>query len=80
MARAFSPHSDIIVPLTSTQVVEYGHNQVPVRRDKELVAAHFKDIDGYELLCPAFAEPEAVPKGFRGGTVGPTSDTKLGKN
>lgn len=59
--------------------MQFGHNQVPVRRDNKLVAAIFNDVEGCELLSPAFTRPETVPKGFRGGTEGPTSDAELGK-
>lgn len=60
--------------------MQYGHNQVPVRRDNELVAANFGDIEDYELLSPAFLKPDTVSNKFWNGTDGPTSDTELGKN
>ncbi|KAF4964313.1 hypothetical protein FSARC_7758 [Fusarium sarcochroum] len=54
----------------------YGENHVKVRKDSEIVAANFPDVD-IELLSPAFANPDKVPSGFANGTEGPTPHQTL---
>ncbi|KAH7324676.1 hypothetical protein B0I35DRAFT_475902 [Stachybotrys elegans] len=51
---------------------QYGYNHVTVRRDTEIVASAFPDVD-IELLSPAFITPEIRLPGFSDGTQGPTS-------
>lgn len=68
-----------LLTLTSTvECVQYGHNYVPVRRDNEAVTANFQDIEGFELIAPAFTNPDSVPTRFHNGTEGPTDDAKMG--
>ncbi|KAK2041955.1 carboxypeptidase [Colletotrichum somersetense] len=55
----------------------YASNQVKILRDSEAVAANFPDVEGVELLSPAFANPESVPSGFAKGTSGPTDEATL---
>lgn len=76
-----SPLSAIVLLcLTCVEAVQYGHNWVYVRKDNELVAANFEDVQGYELLSPAFMRPDSVPSRFANGTDGPTSDAEVGRN
>lgn len=63
--------------LTSAQT-KYADNQVPVSKDSELVSKLFPDVEGVELLSPAFANDETVPDGWANGTSGPTSQDTLG--
>jgi len=68
-----------VLSLTSVvKCVQYGHNYVPVRRDNEAIAANFQDIEGFELMAPAFTSAQDVPPGFASGREGPTDDAKLG--
>ncbi|KAH7311510.1 hypothetical protein B0I35DRAFT_377684 [Stachybotrys elegans] len=55
----------------------YADNQVALVQDSELVAANFPDVEGIELLSPAFINPESVPAGFDNGTSGPTDETTM---
>ncbi|KAK1711913.1 carboxypeptidase [Colletotrichum acutatum] len=63
--------------LSSVQAAKYGYNHVTVRKDTDIVAANFKDIEGVDLLSPAFLTPETIPAGFSDGTQGPTDDDLL---
>lgn len=65
--------------LSSVRAAKYGYNHVTVRKDTDIVAANFKDIEGVDLLSPAFLNPETIPAGFSDGTQGPTDDDLLGK-
>lgn len=65
--------------LASAQATKYGYNHVVVRRDTDAIAANFQDIEGVDLLSPAFLNPETIPAGFSDGTKGPTDDDVLGK-
>jgi len=68
-----------LLTLTFTvECVQYGHNYVPVRRDNEAVAANFQDVQGFELVAPAFTRPDSVSSQFRNGTEGPTDDATMG--
>ncbi|KAM0288411.1 hypothetical protein ACHAO9_007056 [Fusarium lateritium] len=58
--------------VSAVNAVQYGYNHVTVRKDSELVAANFKDVD-IDLYAPAFLEPESRQAGFKSGTQGPTS-------
>ncbi|KAF6831266.1 Carboxypeptidase 2-like protein 2 [Colletotrichum plurivorum] len=62
--------------LASAQA-KYADNQVPVVRDSDLVSRLFPDVDGVELLSPAFADPDSVPAGWGNGTSGPTDQETL---
>ncbi|KAF6806372.1 Carboxypeptidase 2-like protein 3 [Colletotrichum sojae] len=63
--------------LASAQAAKYGYNHVVVRRDTDAIAANFQDIEGVDLLSPAFLNPETIPAGFSDGTKGPTDDDVL---
>ncbi|KAF6834468.1 Carboxypeptidase 2-like protein 3 [Colletotrichum plurivorum] len=63
--------------LASAQAAKYGYNHVVIRRDTEAIAANFQDIEGVDLLSPAFLNPETIPSGFSDGTKGPTDDDVL---
>ncbi|KAI9149921.1 Carboxypeptidase 2 [Paramyrothecium foliicola] len=51
---------------------EYGYNHVAVRKDPEVIAANFRDVD-VKLYSPAFLTPKIILPGFQNGTQGPTS-------
>lgn len=55
----------------------YASNQVEVIPDTEVVAANFPEVEGVELLSPAFANPDSVPGTFANGTSGPTDQATL---
>lgn len=57
----------------------YGENYLTASRDSETVSRAFPEVEGIELLSPAFTNPDTLPNGWRNGTEGPTSDTELGK-
>lgn len=65
--------------LASVEAAKYGYNHVTVRKDSAIVAANFKDIEGVDLLSPAFLTPDTIPAAFSDGTKGPTDDDTLGK-
>lgn len=68
-----------LLSLTSAvECVRYGNNHVPVRRDNEAVAANFQDVEGFELIAPAFTMPDGIPAEFANGTEGPTDDATMG--
>lgn len=66
------------LPLVQGQAT-YGENYLSVSRDSETVSRAFPEVEGIELLSPAFTNPDTLPEGWRNGTEGPTSDTELGK-
>ena len=57
----------------------YGENQRGTIRDNEVVSAAFPDVEGVELLSPAFTRLDSLPSGWSYGTDGPTDDAELGK-
>jgi hypothetical protein len=62
----------------ATAQSRYADNHVALVPDSEAVAANFPDVEGIELLSPAFLNPETVPAGFANGTSGPTDDATMG--
>lgn len=58
--------------------LQYGNNERVTTKDSEAVAAAFPDVQGIELLSPAFLRPESTPAGWENGTEGPTSLTEMG--
>lgn len=56
----------------------YGNNALVTIKDSDVVAQAFPEVEGIELLSPAFLNPEGVPDRFENGTQGPTSLTILG--
>jgi hypothetical protein len=69
-----------ILPLHATTAIadQYASNIRPVIVDPPQVAANFPDINGIQLLSPAFINPENVPATFANGTSGPTPQINLG--
>ncbi|KAK1992130.1 carboxypeptidase [Colletotrichum falcatum] len=63
--------------LASAQADKYGYNNVGDRKDSDIVAANFQDVEGVELFSPAFLTPDTVPQGFSDGTKGPTDDALI---
>lgn len=58
--------------------LQYGENQRRTTKDSDIVAQAFPDVEGIELLSPAFARPESTPEGWPSGTDGPTDDSEMG--
>ena len=58
--------------------LQYGENQRGTRKDSDIVARAFPDVEGIELLSPAFLRPESTPEGWGNGTDGPTDDAEMG--
>lgn len=56
----------------------YADNQADLVQDNERAAANFPDVDGVELLSPAFLDTKSVPAGFANGTSGPTDEATMG--
>ena len=72
--------SSLLFGLASVvNAAKYGYNHVTVRKDSEIVAGAFKDVD-VELLSPAFATPDILQPGFSDGTQGPSSAEDLGES
>ncbi|KAI4678868.1 hypothetical protein J4E81_010596 [Alternaria sp. BMP 2799] len=68
-----------VLPLYATTTIadRYASNIRPVIIDAPQVAANFPDVDGIQLLSPAFINPENVPATFANGTSGPTPQRDL---
>lgn len=64
---------------STVNAYQYGYNHVTTRKNPELIAANFKDVD-IELLSPAFLNSEGIQPGFANGTQGPTSQDDLGES
>lgn len=58
--------------------LQYGENQRGTIKDSDVVAQAFPDVEGFELLSPAFLRPETTPPGWANGTDGPTDDAEMG--
>lgn len=58
--------------------LQYGENQRGTIKDSEVVSRAFPDVNGIELLSPAFLNPDSTPEGWVNGTDGPTDDTEMG--
>jgi len=69
-----------VLPLYATTTIadRYASNIRPVIVDAPQVAANFLNVDGIQLLSPAFLNPENVPATFANGTSGPTPQHDLG--
>jgi hypothetical protein len=65
--------------VTSVQASQYGHNYLTVEKDSAIVAKAFQDVEGINLIAPAF-NSDTVPVEFSNGTSGPTSDDVLGED
>ncbi|KAJ0426667.1 Zn-dependent exopeptidase [Aspergillus carlsbadensis] len=57
--------------------VTYGYNHVSLRKDSETVAGAFQNVEGIQLLSPAFVTPDVRLPGFTNGTQGPSSQDDL---
>lgn len=66
------------VPCVLAQAT-YGNNLLEAAKDSDIVAAAFPDVEGVDLIAPAFTSPETVPSGFENGTSGPTDLFELGE-
>lgn len=53
--------------------LQYGNNERVTTKDSATVAEAFPEVEGIELLSPAFLRPESTPPGWENGTDGPTS-------
>ncbi|KAG9186308.1 hypothetical protein G6011_02864 [Alternaria panax] len=56
---------------------QYASNIRPVVIDAPQVAANFPNVEGIQLLSPAFLDPDNVPATFANGTSGPTPQQDL---
>ncbi|KAI5362797.1 putative peptidase M14, carboxypeptidase A [Septoria linicola] len=50
----------------------YGDNYLETIKDSDVVASAFPEVEGIELLAPAFTKLETLPEGWSNGTEGPT--------
>lgn len=57
----------------------YANDQNPTVFDTPQVVANFPDVEGIEILSPAFVNPSGVPGAFARGTLGPTPQDTLGE-
>lgn len=55
----------------------YADDRVTTEKDKPHVAENFPEFE-YEILSPAFLNPQGVPDEFENGTVGPTDQGAMG--
>jgi hypothetical protein len=67
------------ITAVSAQGLQYGENQRGTVKDSDIVAQAFPDVEGIELLSPAFLRPNSTPPGWSNGTDGPTDDAEMGK-
>ena len=58
--------------------LQYGENQRGTVKDSDIVAQAFPDVEGIDLLSPAFLRPDTTPEGWSNGTDGPTDDAEMG--
>lgn len=73
-------YSSLLSALASVVSADkYGHNHVTVRKDSDIVAGAFEDVD-IELLSPAFTNPDVIQSGFSDGTQGPSSLEDVGES
>lgn len=66
------------LPLVHAQS-RYADFQAPLEKDSDIVSANFPDVEGVELLSPAFLSPEGIPEGFYNGTSTATPLLTQGK-
>jgi hypothetical protein len=55
----------------------YADNQASVSKDSDDVSENFKDIEGIEILSPAFMDKDELPEGWSKGTSGPTDQMTM---
>ena len=58
--------------------LQYGNNERVTTKDSAAVAEAFLEVEGIDLLSPAFLRPESTPPGWENGTEGPTSLAEMG--
>ena len=58
--------------------LQYGNNERVTIKDSAVVAEAFPEVEGIELLSPAFLRPDSTPPGWENGTEGPTSLAEMG--
>ena len=58
--------------------LQYGNNERETSKDSDIVAQAFPEVEGIELLSPAFITPESTPPGWENDTDGPTSLSTMG--
>ena len=58
--------------------LQYGNNERVTTKDSAAVAEAFPEVEGIDLLSPAFLRPESTPPGWENGTQGPTSLAEMG--
>ena len=58
--------------------LQYGNNERVTTKDSAAVAEAFPEVEGIDLLSPAFLRPESTPPGWENGTDGPTSLSEMG--
>jgi hypothetical protein len=58
--------------------LQYGNNERVTTKDNSAVAKAFPEVEGIELLSPAFLRPESTPPGWENGTDGPASLAEMG--
>lgn len=72
----------LVLSLMAADLISYKARfdspYVRVRRDNDLVAAHFPTPD-IDVISPAFIWPETVPAGFHTGKKGPTTASTLSR-
>lgn len=59
--------------------LQYGNNERVTTKDSDAVSEAFPEVEGIELLSPAFLRPGSTPPGWGNGTEGPTSLAEMGK-
>ncbi|ETN39189.1 uncharacterized protein HMPREF1541_05412 [Cyphellophora europaea CBS 101466] len=72
--------SPVVLTLTAATIraqLQYGENQRGMIKDSDIVAQAFPDVEGIELLSPAFIRPETTSPGWSDGTDGPTDDVEM---
>ena len=68
----------LTVQATTVIADRYASNIRPVVIEAPQVAANFPNVEGVQLLSPAFVSPNNVPATFANGTSGPTPQQDLG--
>ena len=77
--RAFTSASVVLGLASIASAVTYGNNHVPLRKDSEIVASAFEDVEDIKLLSPAFLTSDFRLPGFTNGTQGPSSQDDMGE-
>jgi hypothetical protein len=79
MRASYKPLLGLLTLHVTTAIADgYASNTRPVVLDAPQVAANFPNVEGIQLLSPAFIHPENIPATFANGTSGPTPQQDLG--